>query len=112
MPSARTRRARRLALAAAARLALATAAPAAASAATGPTVSGPIRAGVEPIGMAVNPAANTIYTADEGTGTVSVIDGRTNTVTTVRVETEPTGVAVNQRTGPSTSPTSTTARCR
>jgi YVTN family beta-propeller protein len=46
--------------------------------------------------VAVDPAARTVYVADFGGGTVSVIDGATSTVTaTVRVGSSPEGVAVD-----------------
>src|SRR5690242_2631102 len=57
-----------------------------------------------PYGIAVNPATNTIYVANNdypaqtgATGSISVIDGATNTVTaTLAPEDLPTGVAVDQ----------------
>ena len=54
-------------------LALAMAAPTAASAAPGaPTVTS-ITVGNEPWGVAVNPVTGTVYVANAGSGTVSVI---------------------------------------
>jgi YVTN family beta-propeller protein len=52
--------------------------------------------GKEPAGVAVDPAAGTVYVANESGGTVSVIDAATNIVTaTTTVGTEPAGVAVD-----------------
>ena len=49
--------------------------------------------------MAVDETTDTIYVANDGSGTVSVIDGATNTVTaTVAVGTDPIGVAVDETT--------------
>jgi len=46
--------------------------------------------------VAVNPFANTVYVTNEGDGTVSVISGRTRTVTAIiPVGNVPVGVAVN-----------------
>jgi YVTN family beta-propeller protein len=50
-------------------------------------------------GIATNPRLNTIYVANWFSNSVSVIDGRTNTVlATVGVGNLPQGVAVNTRT--------------
>jgi YVTN family beta-propeller protein len=49
--------------------------------------------------VAVNPATNTAYVTNYGSGTVSVIDEATNTVTAnIAVGSGPTGVAVNPAT--------------
>ena len=49
--------------------------------------------------MAVNPSTNTVYVANSGSNSVSVIDGSNNTVTaTVSVPLGPVGVAVNPST--------------
>ena len=66
-----------------------------------------------PNAVAVNPATNTIYVASFDAGTVSVIDGQTNTVTaTIRVGTGPDAVAVNPGPTPSTWPATMRAPCR
>jgi YVTN family beta-propeller protein len=55
--------------------------------------------GDRPVGAAVNPATNRIYTANQDSNSVSVIDGSTNTVvTTIPVGSHPHGVAVNPST--------------
>jgi YVTN family beta-propeller protein len=55
--------------------------------------------GFAPWAVAVNPRTNRIYTANEGSNDVSVIDGGTNTVVaTVPVGVGPRAVAVNPRT--------------
>jgi YVTN family beta-propeller protein len=49
-----------------------------------------------PYGVAVDPAAGTVYVTNYGDGTVSVIDAATRAVTaTIPVGTEPDGVAVD-----------------
>lgn len=54
-----------------------------------------IPVGTNPTGVAVNPTTNEIYITNEG-GTVSVIDGSTNSVTsTIPVDSFAEGVAVN-----------------
>ncbi len=67
----------------------------------------PLRAGYFPDTVAVNSATNKIYVVNNcgndpncaSNGTVTVIDGATNTVTaTVTVESNPFGVAVNPAT--------------
>ena len=45
------------------------------------TVTATIPVGTSPGGVAVDPAAGTVYVANFGGGTVSVIDAATNTVT-------------------------------
>ena len=59
-----------------------------------------IAVGHAPRGVAVNPTANRVYTANAGSSTVSVIDSGTNTVVaTVPVDAAyPVGVAVNSTT--------------
>ena len=59
------------------------------------TVTAAIPTSARPVAAAVNPMANKIYVANEGSNNVTVIDGATNTTTTVGVGTEPSGVAVN-----------------
>jgi YVTN family beta-propeller protein len=63
-------------------------------------VTATIRVGRVPAGVAVNPRTNTIYVTNANSGTVSVISGRTNTVTaTIRLGGKfPVGVAANPRT--------------
>jgi YVTN family beta-propeller protein len=63
------------------------------------TVIATIDVGVNPIGVAVNPATNRIYVTNNADDTVSVIDGTTNTViATVDVGDYPDGIAVNPTT--------------
>ena len=58
-----------------------------------------IPVGAEPQGVAVNPATNRIYTANDGSNDVSVVGGGTNTVVvTVSVGRYPYGAAVNPAT--------------
>ena len=45
-------------------------------------VTGPITTGVQPTSLAVDPATNLVYIADYSNGTVLVLDGGSNTVTT------------------------------
>ena len=55
--------------------------------------------GVEPLGVAVDPANDTVYVANSGDNTVSVIDGATSAVTaTIGVGSQPAGIAVEPRT--------------
>src|SRR5216683_689259 len=63
-------------------------------------VTATIRVGRFPVGVAVNPRTDTIYVANANSGTVSVISGRTNTVTaTIHLGGRfPVGVAANART--------------
>jgi YVTN family beta-propeller protein len=52
------------------------------------------------VGVAVDPAAGTVYVANEGDNTVSVIDEATGAVTgTIPVGPAPEGVAVDPATG-------------
>src|SRR5437016_1433994 len=63
------------------------------------TVTATIRVGTEPLGVAADAMTNTIYVANAMDGTVSVINGRTNTVTaTVDVGGVPVGVAADPKT--------------
>jgi YVTN family beta-propeller protein len=60
------------------------------------TVTSTIDVGSAPSGVAVNPAGTLAYVANDGSGTVSVVDTSTNTVTsTINVGSDPDGVAVN-----------------
>ena len=55
-----------------------------------------ISAGAEPFGVAADPAVRTVYVTNYGSGSVSVIDEATNTVTaTVPVGSGTSGVAVD-----------------
>jgi YVTN family beta-propeller protein len=77
-------------------LALVLAAPAAGAV---PVVTATITVGTDPYGVAVNPVTGTVYIAN-GSGTVSVMSGRTGTVTaTIPVTGHPQGIAVNPLTG-------------
>jgi YVTN family beta-propeller protein len=56
--------------------------------------------GKNPDGVSADPTANKIYVANSGDGTVSVIDGITNTVSeTIPAGTHPYGIAVDSSTG-------------
>lgn len=60
------------------------------------TVTGAVKVGDGPRGLAANPATNRIYVANENGDSVSVIDGGSDTViATVPVGDLPSGVAVN-----------------
>ena len=62
-------------------------------------VTATIPVGIYPAGVAVDPAARTVYVANAGAGTVSVIDEATSTVTaTIPVGSQPDGVAVDPTT--------------
>ncbi len=62
------------------------------------TLENNVTVGREPIAVAVDQATNRIYVANITSGTVSVINGTDNSVTTVTVGNDPTAVAVNQAT--------------
>lgn len=63
------------------------------------TVIGTIPVGNSPAGVAVDTGTNLIYVADQGSDTLSVIDGTTNTVSaTVPVGPRPVGVVVDPAT--------------
>ena len=51
--------------------------------------------GSQPFAVAVNPATNKIYVVNNGPGTVTIIDGATNTTETERVGGTPVAIAVN-----------------
>ena len=51
--------------------------------------------GSQPFAVAVNPITNKIYVANRGQGTVTIIDGATNTTETETVGTTPVAIAVN-----------------
>jgi YVTN family beta-propeller protein len=64
------------------------------------TVVATVGVGVNPLGVGVNPSTGRVYVANDGSNTVSVIDGNTNTViATVGVGSQPEGVGVNPSTG-------------
>ena len=70
----------------------------AATPSTGPThwVTATVPVGRDPMGVAVDPGTHTVYVANLGDNSVSVIDGSTRTVTaTVPVGKGPFGVAVD-----------------
>ena len=65
-----------------------------------PTVTGTVTSGTTPNAIAANPLTNTIYVANSGangTGNVTIINGATNSVTTVSDPTgnSPSAIAVN-----------------
>ena len=65
------------------------------------TVTATIPVGTQPSGVAANPKTNTIYVPNSFDSTVSVINGRTNTVTTtipVGSTAIPAGAAANPKT--------------
>jgi YVTN family beta-propeller protein len=96
----RWRRAVVMTMAAAVPLTAIAAAAVPASAAGGYTVTATIPVGSGPLGVAVDPAAGTVYVANSGAGTVSVIDEATNAVTaTITVGSDPDAVAVNSTAG-------------
>jgi YVTN family beta-propeller protein len=49
------------------------------------TVVGNLAAGSNPYAVAVNPVTNTVYVANYGSGTVTVINGANNGITSVTV---------------------------
>jgi YVTN family beta-propeller protein len=57
-----------------------------------------IAVGASPLAVGVNTTTNKIYVANSGSGTVSVINGATNSATTVTVGTQPCAVGVNTTT--------------
>lgn len=58
-------------------------------------VTSTLTVGSSPGAVAVNPVTNKIYVANHGDGTVTVIDGVTNTTATVIVGSSPSALAVN-----------------
>ncbi len=64
------------------------------------TVTGTVRVGGNPFGVAVSPTSGYAFVANNASGTVSVINPSTNVVTaTIAVGTGPFGVAVDPGTG-------------
>ena len=62
-------------------------------------VTATVPVGSDPYGVAVDPAAHTVYVTNDGDGTVSVIDAATRAVTaTIPVGNGPDGVAVDPAT--------------
>src|SRR5258708_39081789 len=59
------------------------------------TVTTTVKVGINPAGVAVNPATGKIYVASFGSASVSVIDPASNTASLVTVGTQPINVAVN-----------------
>jgi len=58
-----------------------------------------IKVGANPWAVSINPTTNIIYVTNSGNDSVSVIDGKTNSVIkNIIVGENPTGVAVNQKT--------------
>jgi len=55
----------------------------------------PINVGANPWAISINPTTNKIYVTNSGNDTVSVIDGKTNTVKFLTVGQNPTGIVVN-----------------
>jgi YVTN family beta-propeller protein len=62
-------------------------------------VTSSVRVGREPVAIAVNPVTNRIYVANAGSGTISVLDGQSDSmVATVSVGALPYVVAVSEAT--------------
>src|SRR5437879_1326592 len=59
------------------------------------TVAATVSVGVIPWKIAVNPITNKIYVANEDSNTLTVIDGETNSTTTISVGLQPASLAVN-----------------
>lgn len=73
--------------------------PAAEAQSSSPYTTLNIGVGSDPHGVAVDGTTDTVYAANNGSNTLSVIDGATRTVTaTVDVGSFPAGVAVDQTT--------------
>jgi YVTN family beta-propeller protein len=63
-------------------------------------VSANVKVGANPDGVSADPKSNKIYVANSGDGTVSVIDGTTNTVSdTIPAGTNVYGISMNPSTG-------------
>ena len=59
-------------------------------------ISNTISVGSFPVGISVNPSTNVIYVTNNQSGTVSVIDGETNSIIkTIKVGDGPAGISVN-----------------
>ncbi len=54
-----------------------------------------VATGTQPFAVAVNPVTNTIYVANNSSGTVTAINGATDATTTITVGTNPVAIAVN-----------------
>jgi YVTN family beta-propeller protein len=59
------------------------------------TAAATVSVGTHPNGVAVNPVTNKVYTVNQGSNNVTVIDGATNATTSVAVGTGPIVAAVN-----------------
>lgn len=62
------------------------------------TVVATLSTGLQPVSVAVNPATNKIYVANSVSGTVSVIEGATNSTATVNAGVSPNSIAINTAT--------------
>jgi YVTN family beta-propeller protein len=64
-----------------------------------PIANAAVKSGDEPVDISVNPNTNKIYVANYRSGTVSVIDGKTNSnATNIQIGAEPIAIAVNAKT--------------
>ena len=61
-------------------------------------VTATVATGTNPKNIAVNPVTNTIYVANRGSDTVTVINGLTNATSTVTLGGTPVAIAVNPET--------------
>jgi len=59
------------------------------------TATATVPAGISPVAVGVNPVTNEVYVANSGDGTITAINGLTNSTTTITVGTTPSAVAVN-----------------
>lgn len=80
------------------RIALALAALAAILCLTPGVARASVYVGVTPQAVALNDATNKLYVTNNGSNTVSIVDGATNAVTTVAVGSQPSAIAVNKTT--------------
>ena len=77
------------------------------------TVTATIPVGTDPVGVAADPAAGTVYVTNNGDSTVSVIDAATSAVTaTIPVGNGPDGVAADPAAGTVYVANPAMARCR
>jgi YVTN family beta-propeller protein len=54
--------------------------------------------GISPSAVSVNPSTNITYVANQGDNTLSVIDGKTLSITSIQVGRTPSAVSVNPST--------------